>query len=497
VRRAAAIAALALAVLVGGCGSGDDGGEADAGTERAPDLPEGRKPVIFEPGPVALESPPVRDAALDELVELGADTARLVVFWRETVPPERPAGFDPSDPLDPAYDFAKYDAFVRGAAERGLDLLVTVSGPGPDWATGGAEGVRDPDAGEFGEFVTAAATRYGGELDPDGDGGEEPLPGADMWSVWNEPNLSIFLQPQLRDGAAYSPVLYRELYLAAQDAIQRADPGTPILAGETAPTGSTDSVDPIPFAQGVLCLSPEARDAEACGSGRIEAAGWATHPYGVTGQAPFDPPPSEDFVTVDSLERLEGVLDAGAAEGQVKPDLPVYITEYGIQSKPDPFLGVPVTTQAAYLSIAELFAYADERNRSFAQYLLYDDPPDRAPGQEYGGFESGLRFADGSPKPALDAFRLPLVVRREGDRVHIWGLVRPARDASDVEIRVADGGRERMLATVETDQAGIFELESDYRDGRLWHVRWTDPEGRRFQGPPTRSYEFADPRGGS
>jgi hypothetical protein len=172
----------------------------------------------------------------------------------------------------------------------------------------------------------------------------------------------------------------------------------------------------------------------------------------------------------------------------------VFITEYGIQSRPDPLLGVPVTTQAAYLSIAELFAYADERNRSFAQYLLFDDPPGRVPGAEYGGFESGLRFADGSPKPALDAFRLPLVVRRDGDEVDIWGLVRPAPRATEVELRVVDGGREHALKTVETDEAGIFELESDYRPGRLWKVRWTDPDGHRFEGALTPAYEFDDPR---
>ncbi|HKG36935.1 MAG TPA: hypothetical protein VKA89_10915 [Solirubrobacterales bacterium] len=495
-RRRLVLAVCAVAVAAAACGGGAE--DSGPGVARAPDrLPEGRKPVILEPGPVAIESAQVRDAALDQTVSLGVDTVRMVVFWRETVPGERPVGFDPADPLEPGYDFAKYDGFARAAAERNLKLLVTISGPGPRWASGGAKGVRDPDVGEFGEFATAVATRYGGEFDPDGPGGDDRLPGADMWSVWNEPNLSIFLQPQLRDGAPYSPVLYRELYLAAQDAVTLADPGTPLLVGETAPTGSTDSVDPIPFAEGVLCLSPEARASPACDSGRIAAAGWATHPYGVSGQAPFDPPPSEDFVTIDSLGGLERVLDEGARAGQLKPELPVFITEYGIQSLPDPLLGVPVTAQAAYLSIAELFAYADNRSRSFAQYLLFDDPADRVPGTEYGGFESGLRFDDGAPKPALDAFRLPLVVRRDGDRVQIWGLVRPAREATEVELRVLDGGREHALETVETDGAGIYELESAYRSGRLWKVRWTDAAGTRFEGALTRAYEFEDPARGS
>jgi hypothetical protein len=46
---------------------------------------------------------------------------------------------------------------------------------------------------------------------------------------------------------------------------------------------------------------------------------------------------------------------------------------------------------------------------------------------------------------------------------------------------------------VTTDAAGIFELESEYRDGRLWQVRWGAPHGETFAGPWTRSYTYADP----
>ncbi len=487
--RALVLAAAALSVAGGlGCGGGNE----DVEETTAPVLPEGRKVMIFEPGPVAIEDPAQLERTLDDVVGLGVTAVRMVVFWNTVVPEDRPPGFVPSDPEDAAYDFGPYDGFIRAAEKRGLETLVTISGPGPAWASDSGDGLVNPSPEEFGEFAGAVATRYNGRHDP-GDG--SALPAAAYWSVWNEPNLSIFLEPQVVDGVPYSPLLYRKLYLAAQGSIEKADPGARILIGETAPTGGYESVDPIPFARGVLCLDEEARAAPACASGEIRAQGWAIHPYGTVGQAPFEPPPSEDFVTIDSLTGIEAVLDEAAAAGTAPADLPLYITEYGVQSKPDPLIGVPLETQAAYLSIAEQFAYADPRVRSFAQYLMRDDPPDRAPGQLYGGFESGIRFYDGPRKPSYDAFRLPLVVRREGDRVFLWGLVRPAAGEAEIQIRVADGGREKDLAAVRTDEAGIFELESEYRDGRLWQVRWRSPDGETFEGPWTRSYSYEDPFG--
>jgi hypothetical protein len=487
VRPAAAALLLAAALAVAGCGSGSSGGSEHP---QAPsELPAGRKLLFFEPGPVALGSD-WRDRALDEIVELGVNAVRMSVLWSDVTPPTEPDDWRPSDPADTHYDFSRYDGFMRAAAARNLKVLITITGPGQPWTTlpDGA-----PDPRRFGAFARAVASRYSGDFDPDGDGGKPALPEATMWSVWNEPNLPIFLQPQLRDGAPYSPILYRELYLAAQGGIEAADPGAPILIGETAPTRGVGGVDPIPFVRGVLCLDQPAAGASACQRGRIDAAGWATHPYGTRGTPPFVDPPGPDFVTLPSLANLEQVLDKAARAGQVAESLPVYISEYGIQSRPDPILGVPLETQAAWLSIAERLAYADPRIRSFAQYLMRDDPPDRVPGERFGGFESGLRFWNGPPKPSYRSFRLPLVVERHGSRVSIWGLVRPARRAAEVEIRVEDGGVAKLLQTVETDRAGIFSFDSDYVQGRLWQVRWRSPSGGTFAGPWTRSYSFALP----
>jgi len=479
----------ALAAPAGGCG----GEEPDSPAEAPEALPEGRKLVIFEPGPIYL-SGPLRDRILDDVVALGVNTVRVTLFWSDVAPDAEPAGWDPTDPADRGYDFAAYDDFMRAAQARGLKVLMTIGGPAPLWATEAGRNELTPDPARFGEFATAVAGRYRGGFDPDDDDGASALPAVDTWSVWNEPNISIFLEPQRRDGAPYSPVLYRRLYLAAQEAIAAADPGAQTLIGETAPTRGLDGVDPIPFARGVLCLDPVARADPACEQGTIDAAGWATHPYGTGATPPFEDPPGPGFVTFPSLANLESVLDAAGEIGQVEAGLPVFVTEYGVQSRPDPTSGVPLQAQADYLSISERLAYADPRIASYAQYLMRDDPPDRVPGESFGGFESGLRFDDGAKKPSFDSFRLPLVVRRDGDDVFIWGLARPATGATEVEVHVADGGRERLLRRLRTSEAGVFELRSQYRDGRVWQLRWRGPEGESHRGPWTGSYAFELPR---
>ena len=110
---------------------------------------------------------------------------------------------------------------MRAAAARNLKVLMTIAGPAPLWGTRDGSDELAPDPDRVRRVRSAVAARYAGEFDPEGEG---CLPRADIWSIWNEPNLSIFLQPQLRDGLPYSPLLYRQLYLAAQEAIHAAIP---------------------------------------------------------------------------------------------------------------------------------------------------------------------------------------------------------------------------------------------------------------------------------
>src|SRR6476620_3508118 len=71
-------------------------------------------------------------SALDTMKSLGADTIRNVVYWSDVAPAPKnakpPKGFKPANPRSyPASKWDRYDNLVRGAAARGLSVLLTPS----------------------------------------------------------------------------------------------------------------------------------------------------------------------------------------------------------------------------------------------------------------------------------------------------------------------------------------------------------------------------------
>ena len=95
-----------------------------------------------------LESgPAVQAQALDEAKALGADVIRANVIWSRFAPSptskKKPKGFDGKNPAAyPAGAFDMLDAFVAGAQARGMQVLLTPTGPIPAWASrcGGSRG---------------------------------------------------------------------------------------------------------------------------------------------------------------------------------------------------------------------------------------------------------------------------------------------------------------------------------------------------------------------
>jgi len=281
--------------------------------EVVPEPAASRWSLIEDHAALVRSSTARREAVLDEVEQLGADTVRVLARWHEIAPGHRSAmkpAFDSSDPA--SYPgFAPYDDLVRRAADHGLRVLITLAPDAPRWATEGkrpynSENVNfRPSAREFGDFAAAVAERYSGDY-----GG---LPAVRWFSIWNEPNHELFLKP-----TSDSPEVYRDLVTAALPRIRsNASPDASVLIGETASVGLSDRVmGPATFVRRWLCLDERFRPLRGAASQRKGcrsfrghlADGYAHHPYG---------PPQQvvnrgDVVNLLAIRRLGRYLDRAA-----------------------------------------------------------------------------------------------------------------------------------------------------------------------------------------
>jgi hypothetical protein len=441
-----------------------------------------------------LLNPATRPHAITQLQALGVKALRVELYWHEVAPGANNATRPNFEATNPAsYNWGQYDALLGEAQRLHWKVLLTVTSPVPRWATsnGKAPYVTKPDPKDFQEFITAVARHFGSQVS--------------LYSIWNEPNHPAFLLPQWNsNGTAASPRIYRALYQAGYAGLQAAGLSRPkVLIGETAPTGFDKvnvkrekskallhPVAPLAFLRGALCLNAKYKKSGSCTP--LTATGWAHHAYS-TAAGPLYKPPEADNVTIGVLSRLSRALDLAARGHGVTSRLPIYLTEFGVQSKPNRFLGVSVAQQAEFDAISEHIAWSNSRVAAFSQYLLVDDPVGGAPGSSVNGgtigFQTGLEYVSGKRKPLYSAWPIPLTVSKTHHGFSLWGLVRPTTGATKVTVLVKLKGSKsyRTLRTVSTNSQGYWALSSATK-GVRWRVRWKSPSGVKYEGPPISAH---------
>lgn len=470
-------------------------GLAAASLGAVPALASHTQANYFE-GSTLLLNAKTRPKAIAQMQHLGVKALRVELYWFEVAPSPTSASKPTFAATNPgAYPWGEYDALIGEAHRLGWKVLLTVTSPVPRWATsnGKAPYVTKPDPKDFEEFMTAVARHYG----PSGPFGST----VSLFSIWNEPNHPAFLQPQWNtNGTPASPRIYRALYQAGYAGLKAGGIAQPqVLLGETAPSGYDKvnykrekarallhDVAPLLFLRETLCLNASYRKSGSCTP--LTAAGYAHHAYS-TAAGPLFKPPGKDEVMIAVLSRLSNALSKAFAAHATTTNLPIYLTEFGVQSKPNKYLGVSVARQVEYDAIAERIAWSNPRVLAFSQYLLKDDPLGGKPGSSVNGgtigFQTGLEYLSGAPKPLYYAWPLPLVVSKVGHGYSLWGLVRPTTGATKVTVLVQPKGSRkfRTLKTVTTNSLGYWSLSSSTR-GAFWRVRWVSPTGAKYEGPP-------------
>jgi hypothetical protein len=334
--------------------------------------------------------------ALGYTRDLGLRAVRVTVPWR--------AG-ETRLPLDQR---GPVDRMILATWGRGLRVVLSVYGSAGDAPRTDAQ--RDA----YCAFAASLLRRY---------------PGVNDLVIWNEPNSSRFWQPQFAaDGTSLAPAAYEALLARCWDALHGVRPAVNVIAA-SAPRGSDR-----PSASGSSSHSPvnfyrklgEAYRTSGRNRPILDTIGhnpypssnaerpWVRHPGRTIGQGDYaklmnvleeafggtaQPVPGQGRVTIWYMEQgFQTTIDPAKSslyrgtETDRHP-LPAWIA----RATPPTVFG-PAPDQATQLADALQLAYCQPAVGAFFNFELADETV-------LTGWQSGLLWADMTPKPSYGVFK--------------------------------------------------------------------------------------------
>lgn len=293
----------------------------------------------------------------------------------------------------------------------GVKVYVSVYSPGS------ATTPLDPAAqSQFAQYAAALAAA---------------LPSFDDIIVGNEPNLNRFWLPQFApDGSIASAPAYLSLLAQTYDALKAVDPGLRVWGGALAPRGSDRPGGIRPTTSPTAFLQALGAAYRASGRTLPVMDGLAFHPYPDNSSvSPDFPHPRSTSIGLADYGKLVSLL-AAAFDGtaQQGSTLPILYDEFGIEStipagKASLYTGTePATTkpvdeyqQAAAYDLGLRLAFCQP---TVAGVLLFHSQDESA----LLSWQSGVYYADGTPKSSLPAVRDSLDRARGGSITRCDGL---------------------------------------------------------------------------
>ncbi|HUZ80675.1 MAG TPA: glycosyl hydrolase, partial [Gaiellaceae bacterium] len=207
-----------------------------------------------------------------------------------------------------------------------------------------------------------------------------------LWSVWNEPNLQLFLTPQFAGKKIVGPANYAKLFKAAYAGIKSGDPWSKVAIGETSARGRDK---PLKGVSASIAPGTFARLLAQVKGLKFDA--WAHHPYPTSPNLPPMQKVRYPNVTLSTLPKFQADLKTWFHR-----TVPIWITEYGHETKPAQPHGVTYAQQAAYAKQALTYAKNDPDVQMFIWFVYRDSVGNP--------WRSGLYSQNGAQKPAFDAF---------------------------------------------------------------------------------------------
>ena len=397
------------------------------------------------------------DVAYSRTRAAGGRLVRIEAFWNSIQ-----AGGPNS------FSWSALDSHVNLLRAHGLQPILDIRGT-PWWAVhpeaAAYYDTHSPDppqtawwprADALGAFARKVAERYNGVVY--------------HYTVWNEPNLTLFLGPQYIGSQLRSAHHYRNMINAAADQIHAVNPANVVIAGGTAPFGSTDGLQPGPllFLRTVL-------------EGPVRFDVWGVHPF--TSGAPTRQARRRNDTSLGDLPEVRRTLLNAAAAGRLVSASPVqmWVTEFSWDTKPPDPRGVPTSLHVRWTAEA-LYRSWRAGSPVVLWTQLRDHPYACSPWQAglyYYGSGGG---AGGVPKPSLAAFRFPFVAFSRNGRVSVWGRT-PESDSRRVVIERRTSRGWRGVRTLRATGEGIFSAR--------WRMSWRGKMRARLAGTGTRSAVFS------
>jgi hypothetical protein len=282
--------------------------------------------------------------------------------------------------------------------------------------------------------VLATVTNFGSRTTPLSDANQADfasyaasmveLSGIRHLIVGNEPNLNRYWLPQFDDtGADAAAPAYESLLARTYDAVKAADPTAEVIGGAVSPHGGDvpgtgrDTHSPTVFIHDM--------GTAYVASGRVLPImdAFAFHPYEDNSSIAPDlgTHPNSTSISVADYDKLVALLgQTFDGTAQLGSTLPIYFDEFGVESQIPPakqqlYTGTePATTkpvdeatQAEYYRQAIQLSFCDANVRGLFLFHAIDETA-------LAAWQSGLYYADDTPKSSLAPVRLALDEARRG-----------------------------------------------------------------------------------
>jgi hypothetical protein len=335
--------------------------------------------------------PQVAMAKMQLAKAAGFDTIRVTALW------SAPMSAVPTDQLQALQSIAAAGVFLN------IRIVATVM-PVGSRATPLTAAART----QFGRFAADLVRR---------------VPTIREYIVGNEPNLNRYWLPQFGpNGEDVAASSYVQLLARAYDLMKAADPDVFIDGGSVSPRGidrpgtGRDTHSPTAF------ITDMGTAYRALKRNKPIMDGFAFHPYGENSSTPptlvHTSGTSLGLADYPKLVGLLGTAFDGTAQKGSK--LPILYDEYGVDSQipvakrsfyggTEPATTKPVTegVQAAYYDEALRMAACQPTVRGFLIFHVTDE-------NDYNRWQSGVYYADGTPKSTLAPVKASMNAVRTG-----------------------------------------------------------------------------------